>query len=196
MAISQQGSEIALGTLDIVADEFRFCHRIDVRSDVEQSSSRGWSLSPLHLLLTKGQFIQRIPKEEVSAVNHRVLEPFGKRSVVIGPEEKDVRDILSVLLDHRIGEGVTEISLEGLARELSSDWGLWKTFGLNLDMVARSSVLRSLPAGPRAPIEERLGKIRELLRSLSPKRPFALFGGPWWQEVDATPSVDSTVSVR
>ncbi|HXY47751.1 MAG TPA: hypothetical protein VEK13_07665 [Thermoplasmata archaeon] len=195
MVISQQGSEIALGTLDIIADEFRFCHRIDIRSDVEHSPVAGWSLSPLHLLLTKGQFIQRIPKDEASAVNHRVLEPFGKRQVVIGPEAKDVRDMLALLLDHPIGNGAAEVSLEGLARELDSDWGLWKTFGLNLQMMSRSSILRDLPPGPRATVTERLERMRDLVRSLSPKRPFALFGGPWWQEVDTTPSVDSSVSV-
>ena len=196
MAVSEQDSQVLLGTLDIVADAFQFCHRIDVRADVERSSENGWTLSPTHLLLAKGQFIQRIPKEDSALVGERVLEPFGKRQVVIGPEAKDVRDILALLHDHAIGDGPGEVSPRALTETLSADWGLWKTFGLNLGMIARSSILRDLPSASRDQITGRLRRVREVVDGVAPKRPFALFGGPWWQEVDATPSVDSTASAR
>jgi len=195
MAVAEHSSEVVLGTLDIVADSFQFCHRIDLRSDVEHAASRGWTLSPAHLLLAKGQFIRRVPKEDSALVAERVLEPFGKRDVVIGPEPKDVRDILAVLHDHPIGEGPGEVSLTELAGALSGDWGLWKTFGLNLGMVARSRILQSLPPAARERILPRLRAVRDLVAGAAPKRPFSLFGGPWWQEVDSTPSVDSTVAV-
>ncbi len=195
MEVGQQESEVALGTLDIVADEFSFCHRIDVRGDVDGASANGWTLSPAHLLLAKGQFIQRIPRSESAAVPDRVLEPFGKHDVVIGPEAKDVRDLLALLHDHPLGEGGGEISPRELARLLGSDWGLWKTLSLNLAMVGRSSALAGVPDGPRARIRERLEALVALVESLAPKRRFAFLGGPWWQEVDATPSVDATVNV-
>jgi hypothetical protein len=196
MVVEQQGSEVALGTLDIIADTFQFCHRIDVRADVENAATRGWTLAPVHLLLGKGQFIQRIPEEDSVGVRERVLEPFGRHDVLIGPESKDVRDILALLHDHAIGEGAAEISARELTRSLEGDWGLWKTFGLNLEMVRRSSVLRSLADALRHPIEERLTEVEQLVRGLAPKRRFGFLGGAWWQEVDSTPSVDSTVRVK
>ncbi len=196
MVVSEQDSEVVLGTLDIVADAFQFCHRFDIRSDVEHASANGWTLSPARLLLAKGQYIQRIPKEDSALVAERVLEPFGKRQVVIGPEAKDVRDILALVHDHALGEGPGEISARGLSEVLSNDWGLWKTFGLNLEMIARSSILRHLPPGPREQISGQIRTLRELVGALTPKRRLALFGGPWWQEVDTTPSVDTTATVR
>ena len=195
MTVAQRGATVTLGTLDLVADTFEFCHRIDLRSDVEETTQHGWALAPAHLLLTKGQFIQRIPRDESAPVADRVLEPFGKRGVVIGPEGKDVRDMVALMLDHAMGEAPDEISPAVLGRELSNDWGLWKTFGLNLDMVARSSIVRGLPPDPRRRVEARLGELRSLVAGLHPKRRLHLLGGPWWQEVDATPSVDLTVSV-
>lgn len=195
MAVAQEGSQVGLGTLDIVADAFQFCHRIDIRSDVERAPQNGWTLSPTHLLLAKGQFIQRIPREEAPAVGERVLEPFGKRQVVIGPEAKDVRDILALLHDHEVGDGPQEISPRELTARLATDWGLWKTFGLNLDLVARSQVLHGLPPEARTRIAGRLKAVRELVAQLSPKRRLGFLGGPWWQEVDSTPSVDSTVTI-
>ena len=195
MVVDQQGSEVVLGTLDLVADTFEFCHRIDVRADLEAAPTSGWTLSLAHLLLTKGQFIGRIPRAESAPVADRVLEPFGKRDVVIGPEAKDVRDMLVLLCDHALGEGPDELSTRELARLLEMDWGLWKTFGLNLGMVARSPILKELPAPVRARIEDRLRSVRELVAALSPRRRLGFLGGPWWQEVDSTPSVDGTVRV-
>ncbi len=195
MVVGQQDSEVALGTLDIVADEFSFCHRFDVRDDVEAAPRNGWTLSPAHLLLAKGQFIQRIPKSESVAVSDRVLEPFGKHDVVIGPESKDVRDLLALLHDHALGEGPGEISPRLLERRLRSDWGLWKTIGLNLGMVGRSKVLAAVPDAARAQIRERLDALTALVAPIAPKRRFGFLGGPWWQEVDSTPSVDTTVAV-
>jgi hypothetical protein len=193
MVVGEQNSEVTLGTLDIVADEFRFCHRIDVRDDVRQAPQNGWSLSPAHLLLTKGQFILRIPAGAASAVPDRVLEPYGKREVVIGPEPKDVRDILALLHDHPVEDGPRGISPTELTRVLGGDWGLWKTLSLNLAMVANSPLLAGVPPEARARISERLEKVRGLLASLSPKRRFGFLGGPWWQEVDATAFTDTTV---
>jgi hypothetical protein len=191
--VSQKGSEVTLGTLDIIADEFRFCHRLDVRGDVEHAAEHGGTLSPTHLLLTKAQFILRIPRADAGQVPERVLEPFGKRDVLIGPEAKDVRDILALLHDHPFEDGPGGVSPSELTRVLVADWGLWKTVSLNLGMVARSPILAALPAEDRARVTERLEKVRTLLASLAPKRRFGFFSSEWWQEVDSTAFTDTTV---
>jgi hypothetical protein len=193
--MDQQGAEIVLGTVDVIADEFQFCHQVDVRVDVERASETGGTLSPAHLLLTKAQFIRKIPAEDAGVVADRVLEPFGKRQVVIGPEAKDVRDLLALLHDHPLGEGSGEISIRAIEGAAGSDWGLWKTLGLNLAMVARSAILKELRPDEQDRIAPRLAELRTRLQGLTPKRRFGFLGGPWWQEVDSTPSVDDTVSV-
>ena len=195
MVVRQDGSEVVLGTLDIVADEFRFCHRFEVGADVSHAPQNGWTLSPTHLLLAKGQFIRRIPRSDSDLVRDRMLEPFGKREVVIGPERKDIQDLLALVHDHAIGDGPGEVSPTELARLLGTDWGFHRTLGLNLALVARSSVLAGVPAESRRRIEARLDRLRGIVASLRPKRRFALFGGAWWQEVDASPSVDSSAEV-
>ncbi len=195
MFVSESGAQLSLGTLDLVADTFDFCHRIDVRADVERAPDSGWTLSPAHLLLAKGQFIQRIPRDESAPVADRILEPFGKRAVVIGPEAKDMRDLVALLHDHSLGEGAGEISTRTLERELSDDWGLWKTFGLNLGLVARSPVLRDLPPSARTVAAQRLAAVEKVVGALAPRRRLGFLGGPWWQEVDSTPSTDAKIPI-
>jgi len=191
--VAQHDAEVVLGTLDIIADEFRFCHRLDVREDVRRASDRGWTISPTRLLLTKAQFILRIPRTDAPLVPDRVLEPFGKRDVVIGPEAKDVRDMLALLHDHPIEDGPNGISPTELSRLLGTDWGLWKTVSLNLGMLSGSPILSGLPSEARTRIAGRLAQVRERVASLAPKRRLGFLGGEWWQEVDSTAFTDTTV---
>jgi hypothetical protein len=193
MVVGQMGPEVVLGTLDIIADDFEFCHRMAVREDILTAPSHGWTLTPTHLLIAKGQFIQRIPREDGSLVPDRVLESFGKHEVVIGPEAKDVQDLLALVHDHPVDDSPSGISPTELTRLLVADWGLWKTLGLNLAMVARSPILASLSPRMRARIGEQIEKLRAVVDPLTPKRRLGFLGGPWWQEVDATAFTDTTV---
>ncbi|MGC2205327.1 MAG: hypothetical protein WA719_05325 [Thermoplasmata archaeon] len=195
MALDQRGDDVGLGTVDVLADEFRFCHRFDLRADILAASSQSGTLTPALLLLTKLQFIQQVPGEDRAKVSERVLESYGRHDVLIGPESKDVRDILALLLDHPVAETSEGISPSRISEEVSADWGLWKTARLNLDMVVRSVILRDLPEGPRTQIQGRLDSLRQLLSGVTPTRRFAFLGGPWWEEVDAQPSVDGTASL-
>ncbi|MGA8303185.1 MAG: hypothetical protein WA691_01415 [Thermoplasmata archaeon] len=196
MVVGQRDSEVALRTVDLLADEFRFCHRFDLKSDVLASPAQYGTLSPALLLLAKLQFIQRVPGEDREKVADRVLAPFGRHDVVIGPEAKDVRDVLALLLDHPVGEVVPDgISPARLSEIVGNDWGLWRTASLNLDMVLGSSILRGLPEGPRSQVRGRLESLRATLSGLSPKRRLGFLGGQWWEEVDSQPSVDGTANV-
>jgi hypothetical protein len=196
MALDPTDGGVGLGTLDLLADEFRFCHRFDLKAEVQSAPVQSGTLSPALLLLTKLQYIQRIPGEDRERVPARVLEPYGRHDVVIGPEAKDVRDILALLLDHPIGEEVPEgISPARLTELVASDWGLWRTSTLNVEMVTRSPILRALPDGPRGQVRARLDALGSMFRAMAPKRRFGFLGGPWWEEVDATASVDGTARV-
>jgi hypothetical protein len=195
MALEERAGDIALGSMDLLADEFRFCHRFDLKADVLDAPNQHSTLAPASLLVAKLQFIQRIPGEDRDKVGERVLAPFGRRDVIIGLEPKDVRDVLALLLDHPVAEAPDGISPRRLAGLVAADWGLWRTLSLNLEMIRRSSILRDLPEGPRLQIGRRLESLGAILAAASPRRRFGFLGGPWWEEVDALPSVDGTVSV-
>ncbi len=196
MVIGQRGNEVDLGAVDLLADEFRFCHRFDLRPEVQNAAAQHGTLSPALLLLAKLQFIQRIPGEDRAKVPHRVLEAFGRHDVVIGPEDKDVKDILALLADHPLTEGPDGISPARLAELFAADGGLCRTAELNLGMIGRSPILGGLPAPPGAIARSQLDAVRAICARSPAKRSRGLFGGPWWEEVDATPSVDGTVTVE
>jgi hypothetical protein len=78
--------------------------------------------------------------------------------------EKDVRDICALLLDHPPGEGDDEtINLPRIAQLCAEDWGLWKTVSISLDKVRDFSDAYGLQDGERRTIDERLGRLREAL---------------------------------
>jgi hypothetical protein len=195
MVLGQDGSNISLGTVDLLADEFRFCHRLDLREDVREASAHRGTLSPTLLLLAKLQYIQRVPDDVRGRVADRVLEPFGRHDLVIGPEAKDVRDVLALLLDHPIDGAAEGVSSQRIVSLLSNDWGLWKTVSLNAGLLLRSPIFTSLPESARAPVRAEVEALVQLLAGLAPKRRLRFLGGPWWEEVDAQPAVDSTAAI-
>jgi hypothetical protein len=195
LVLGQRGNEVSLGSIDVLADEFRFCHRLDLRPDVSAASRQHGTLSPALLLLAKMQYIRRIPREDSEGVPERVLEPFGRTDVVIGPEAKDVKDVLALLVDHPLDDSPDGVSPRQLTALLAGDWGLWKTVSLNTAMVLRSPILAGLPESARAAATAQLDAVRQLLVGLTPKRRLAFLGGPWWEEVDTQPSVDGTATV-
>jgi len=56
-------------------------------------------------------------------------------------------------------------------------------------------VLASLAPELRSRATERLDELVRLAGGITPPRRRALFGGPWWEEVDAVPSVDGRATV-
>jgi len=195
MVLGQDGGDVSLGSVDLLADEFRFCHRFDLRDDVRMSVAQHGTLTPTLLLLAKMQYIQRVPDSARAQVADRVLEPFGRHDLVIGPESKDVRDILALLIDHPLDGSADGISPERLRSLLQKDWGLWKTVSLNAGMLLRSPILTALPEpeGPRA--RRQLESLVALFGGIAPKRRLGFLGGPWWEEVDAQPSVDGRATI-
>ena len=184
-------SNVELGTLDVVADEFRFCHRFPFADDLEHLPEHTWTLPPALLLLAKLQFIRRIPASDAERVRERVLEPFGRREVVIGPETKDVQDVVALLHDLDFGDGPSAISLERIRRLLADDWGFWTTVRLNLGLVERSPVLaRTAPAFADV-VRSRLARLRDAVGSLQPRRRLAFLKGQWWEEVDEVTSTET-----
>ena len=101
--------------IDLFLDEFRMCHRLDLRARLSLS---GEGLAPADLLLTKMQIV------ELNA--------------------KDLTDVAALLLDHPVGDGDGEmINATYIAALAARDWGLYRTLQLNIDRLQR--VLTELP---------------------------------------------------
>jgi hypothetical protein len=186
-----------LGTIDVLADEFRFCHNLDLKVDITQAAKNGHTLSGSTLLLTKLQFIQSIPAEHQAQVPGRVLGPFGKKELIIGPEDKDVRDILALLIDHDLGDQPGAISTAKFIEPLASDWGFWTTVRLNLDHLGKSPLFTALSADLRAPVQRKIETLRAATDTVQPKRRFGFLQREWWEPVESfgattTPTAPTT----
>ncbi|HXW67440.1 MAG TPA: hypothetical protein VEL82_06160 [Thermoplasmata archaeon] len=195
MVLGQDGPNVAVGSVDLLADEFRFCHRIDLRDDVRRAPEQHGTLTPALLLLAKLQYIQRVPDTARGPVADRFLEPFGRHEILIGPEAKDVRDVLALLLDHPIDESADGISPRRIDELLRKDFGFWRTVSLNAGLLLRSPLLAALPEVERAKARAQVDDLVRRLGGIVPKRRLGLLGGPWWEEVDALPAVDGTATV-
>jgi hypothetical protein len=121
--------------IDVFVGRFEMCHRLPI---TERLSLDPMTLPLAELLLTKLQIVQM--------------------------NEKDIRDICAVMIDHPLGDGDEEmINLPRVAQICAEDWGLWKTVTLSLKKVQDSLNTYSLEPEARANLEQRLGTLRQAL---------------------------------
>ena len=121
--------------IDVFVGGFRMCHTI-----------------PL---------LERLPLEPITVP---LAELLLTKLQIVELNEKDVRDIAALLLDHPLGEGDAEtINLSRTAEVCAEDWGLWKTVGLSLDRAEQQFQVFSLEPEARATIRERMRALRRAL---------------------------------
>jgi len=96
---------------DVFLDRLEFCHDVDFQDRLEAD----YPTIPLaELLLEKMQIVKL--------------------------NEKDVIDTIMLLREHQVGRSDDDIiNADHLARLTASDWGLWKTFTINLENVRRAT---------------------------------------------------------
>ncbi len=91
--------------IDVLFDIFEMCHVVDFRSRLELDKP---TITPADLFLQKIQIIK---------IN-----------------EKDVKDLFVLLLEHEFGEDDKDrINLKYITKLLSEDWGFWYTTTINLE---------------------------------------------------------------
>ncbi|HEX6292831.1 MAG TPA: nucleotidyltransferase family protein [Herpetosiphonaceae bacterium] len=121
--------------VDVFVGSFEMCHRIPI---TERLQLEPLTLPLAELLLTKLQIVQ---------IN-----------------EKDLRDLLALLLDHPLGaidhETINVAHISGLC---GNDWGLWKTVTINLDKLRSFTSSYELPGPARQTIQERIDELRRSL---------------------------------
>ena len=113
---------------------------------------------------------------------------------IVEINEKDMRDVVCLLIDHEIGDGDLPEMINGayLAKICSDDWGLFKTFTKNLDLLAAEINRWNLSDAEKESVLNRISRLRTLLQA-APKslawRMRAAIGErvPWYElpEADA-----------
>ncbi len=121
--------------VDVFVGGFHMCHRIPV---AERVALEPLTLPLAELLLTKMQIVQL--------------------------NEKDVRDVCALLLDHPFGESDVEtFNLPLIAKWCADDWGLWKTVSLSAQKVRDFCDAHHLEDGQQRTLVERLSMLRAAL---------------------------------
>lgn len=122
--------------VDVFLDEFAMCHRLDLRPRLARSKI---TLPLADLLFTKLQVVQ---------IN-----------------EKDLKDIAALLLDHEVTKGEQNNTVDAayLASMAASDWGIYTTLTDNLEKTQSYVADLSLPADAATKILGRIDGIRRML---------------------------------
>jgi hypothetical protein len=124
--------------VDVFLDEFAMCHRLDLRTRLSRSKV---TLPLADLLFTKLQIVQ---------IN-----------------EKDLKDIAALLLDHDVVEDESEESVAGsyLARMAAGDWGIYTTLTDNLGKTRSYVDELPLSAQAAATIRTRIDRLQGVMDS-------------------------------
>jgi hypothetical protein len=123
--------------IDVFVGQFEMCHRLPIAERLDKDPL---TVPLAELLLTKLQIVHM--------------------------NEKDIRDISALLLDHPLGENDEEtINLSRIIRLCAEEWGLWKTVSLSLEKVQAFCDGYDLEASAKLIIIERLGLLRTSLDS-------------------------------
>jgi hypothetical protein len=121
--------------IDIFLDVFEMCHKFDFRERVRLDQ---YTLPLADLLATKLQIVQ---------IN-----------------DKDFRDVVSLLVDHDVGNGDGGmINGPYMASLCSNDWGVYKTFTMNLSKVQAVVEGYGLGSQEVAVVKSKIGRLSKLI---------------------------------
>ena len=126
--------------VDIFVAQFSMCHKIPI---TERLNLDPLTIPLAELLLTKLQIVEM--------------------------NEKDIRDVCALLLDHPVGDNDNEtINVNRLTQLTGDDWGLWKTSMLSLGKVRRYVETVEMEQSQHDTLAARLGTLETALQN-SPK---------------------------
>jgi hypothetical protein len=114
--------------LDVFVGEFKMCHAVPFSERLAADSP---TVPLAELLVTKLQIVRL--------------------------NEKDVQDIVAIVLEHPVGDGDDEtVNASRVAQLLAADWGLWRTSRGSLDFVRAELDRLALEADERELVRTRL----------------------------------------
>ncbi len=121
---------------DIFLDTFDMCHCFDLR---KRLTLEPFTIPLTNLFLTKLQIIEL--------------------------NERDYKDLISLLLDHEVGEEEAMEVINGayIATLCAKDWGMWKTFTRNLEWITYYVEKSQLQPLDQKFVKERIDKLRKMI---------------------------------
>ena len=139
-------------TIDVFIDKLSMCHTIDFRGRLELDYP---TITPSDLLLEKLQIVKIT--------------------------EKDIKDVIVLLLEHEVGEVEKEtINMKYIAKLLSKDWGFYYTVTTNLSKIKELlDRFEALTDEDKKTVTERIDKLVDaiekelsLIHISEPTRPY------------------------
>jgi len=124
--------------VDVFLDVFEMCHKFDFRDRLALEQK---TIPLSDLLSTKLQIVE---------IN-----------------EKDVKDIFAILLDHEVSEGAEPDGIDAhhISKLCAEDWGIYKTFTTNLDKLAKYAEGIGLDPEQNRRIMDRAAKLRNSIEA-------------------------------
>jgi hypothetical protein len=120
---------------------------------------------------------------------HRILKYpyFAKDRVIIGMEEKDLKDVAAIFLDHDIGKGNERIDPQTMRKSFDQDKKLALSVTLNImNLVERREILaRWLSKNEVAAVAAKIELLFKELPRVDKK-----WDKPWWDTEVETPIIE------
>lgn len=120
--------------VDIFLDVFEMCHKFSFKDRLEIDD---FTISLADMLVTKLQIVEL--------------------------NEKDMKDIFSIFIDHAIGDDDASGVINGayIAKLCSDDWGIYKTFTMNLEKLVTILDDRGLDDSEKRLVRDRIAHLRK-----------------------------------
>jgi hypothetical protein len=122
--------------IDIFLDVFEMCHKFNFKDRLEVDD---YAISLADMLATKLQIVE---------IN-----------------QKDLKDVVSMFMDHDVGSDDNAEMINGayLAKLTAEDWGIYKTFTVNLDRILGMLNDFELEEGEKKTVGERAARLRKMI---------------------------------
>lgn len=191
--INQEGAP-TVTVLDIFCDSIDLRHKIEVKDSFQHPKENLYTIGLEYLILSKSQFIMDLSRNDVSLLEKHGQEfrmlPYtwyAPDRIVVGMEEKDIRDVCAIFLDHPIGEARGEINQNKIRKVLEKDKKLALSVTLNLqNMAERTKLLEKwLTTSEITTVVDRIHLLVQVLPKVDKK-----WDKPWWNTSVETPIVD------
>lgn len=125
--------------VDVFLDVFEMCHKFSFKDRLELDE---YTITLADMLATKLQIVEM--------------------------NEKDVKDILSMFVDHDVGKDDSPEMVNGayLAELCAGDWGIYKTFSMNLDRLMTDIDQHGLDDEQKKLVIERASRLTKMIEDV------------------------------
>jgi len=180
--------------LDVFCDSIDLRHKIEVKDSFDNCRENLYTIGLEYLILSKAQFIMDFPRADLHLLEekqqqYRIMPYswYAPDRVILGMEEKDVKDVCAIFIDHGVGDGKGEISDEKMRRVLEKDKKLALTVTLNIKNLSERNELfeKWLTPSEVSIVVNRMHEMLDVLPKVDNK-----WDKPWWNTAVETPIID------